>query len=244
MKKFLVFSLIIVALFSCGKNKDNEGFQYPDSKVWKHGVYSKYDAQKFEDVFDGLEVDVIYSPEKDNIYVGRVVADTSKNLTLDEWFSVLKKPAEMHYWIDFKNLSEKNVEQSIKVLNNLDEKYGFKKNAFVESKNLKVLKVVKENEFRTLLWVENIKYWKKKEHKDSVYLAKMIRSQIEELHPDAISCEYSMYPFLCDSFPEQNIHFWDTPKEFTPENVKFTKELCGNRSVKAVLVDYPTPKIF
>ena len=196
MKKFLVFSLIIVALFSCGKNKDNEGFQYPDSKVWKHGVYSKYDAQKFEDVFDGLEVDVIYSPEKDNIYVGRVVADTSKNLTLDEWFSVLKKPAEMHYWIDFKNLSEKNVEQSIKVLNNLDEKYGFKKNAFVESKNLKVLKVVKENEFRTLLWVENIKYWKKKEHKDSVYLAKMIRSQIEELHPDAISCEYSMYPFL------------------------------------------------
>lgn len=107
MKKFLVFSLIIVALFSCGKNKDNEGFQYPDSKVWKHGVYSKYDAQKFEDIFDGLEVDVIYSPEKDNIYVGRIVADTSKNLTLDEWFSVLKKPSELHYWIDFKNLSEK-----------------------------------------------------------------------------------------------------------------------------------------
>lgn len=244
MKKFLTFSLIFFTFFSCTKTDNHDGYKYPDSKVWKHGVYSKHDAEKYENAFDGLEVDVIYSPEKDNIYVGRVVADTSKNLTLDEWLSVLREPDEMHYWIDFKNLSESNVEQALNVLNNLDEKYGFKKNAFVESKKLEVLKVVKENGFRTLLWVENIKYWKRKEHKDSVYLAKLIRSQIEELKPDAISCEYSMYPFLCDSFPEQNIHFWDTPKEFTTENVEFTKELCGNKSVKAVLVDYPTPEIF
>lgn len=245
MKRLSAY-LILLLFFSCNnkKNEDTGTYNYPSSKVWKHGVYSKYDAQNYEDIFDGLEVDVIYSPEKDNIYVGRVVADTSKNLTLDEWFSVLKKPDKMHYWIDFKNLSEKNVEQAMKVLNNLDVKYGFKKNAFVESKKLEVLKAVKENGFHTLLWVENIKYWRKKEHKDSVYLAKMIRSQIEELNPDAISCEYSLYPFLCDSFPEQNIHFWDTPKEFTPENVEFTKELCGNESVKVVLVDYPTGEIF
>ena len=244
MKKFLVFSLIIVALFSCGKNKDNEGFQYPDSKVWKHGVYSKYDAQKFEDIFDGLEVDVIYSPEKDNIYVGRVLADTSKNLTLDEWFSVLKKPNKMHYWIDFKNLSEKNAQQALDVLNILDEKYRIKGNTFVENKNIDALKIVKENGFHTLLWVENLNYWRTKQHKDSVYLVKLIRSQIEELQPDAISCEYTLHQLLCDSFPDQNIHLWDTPKKYTPENVEFTKKLCEHESVKVVLVDYPTDEIF
>ncbi|MBR4155474.1 MAG: hypothetical protein IKU01_02060 [Bacteroidales bacterium] len=33
----------------------------------------------------------------------------------------------------------------------------------------------------------------------------------------------------------------DTPKAFTPKNVEFTKEICSNKSVKVVLVDYPTP---
>ena len=174
MNRILFLLLILISLSSCN-NIDNN----PDSKVWKHGVYSKDDAQKYEDIFDGLEVDVIYSQEKNDIYVGRVVADTSKDLTLNEWLSVIKKPKKMNYWIDFKNLSEKNVEQAMTILNCLDAKYGIKEKAFVESKNLKVLKIVKENGFRTLLWVENIKYWKRKEHKDSVYLAKMIRSQIE-----------------------------------------------------------------
>ena len=53
-----------------------------------------------------------------------------------------------------------------------------------------------------------------------------------------------MFPLLCDTFPEQNIHFWDTPKDYTPENVEFTKKLCENESVKVVLVDYPTADIF
>lgn len=80
--------------------------------------------------------------------------------------------------------------------------------------------------------------------KDTIFVMNKIRSQIEELHPDAISCEYTMFPLLCDTFPEQNIHFWDTPKDYTPENVEFTKKLCENESVKVVLVDYPTADIF
>ena len=48
-----------------------------------------------------------------------------------------------------------------------------------------------------------------------------------------------MFPILCDSFPEQKIHFWDTPKKYTPENVEFTKKICQNENVKIVLVDYP-----
>ena len=75
MKKIILSIFVISLLISCDKS-----FRYPDSKTWKHGVYSKNDAQSFEGVFDGLEVDVIYTPEKDDIYVGRVVADTSKKI--------------------------------------------------------------------------------------------------------------------------------------------------------------------
>lgn len=90
----ILLSIIVFTLFSCeNKNYVNsKKYDYPDSKVWKHGVYSKYEARDLEGIFDGLEVDVIYSPEKDDIYVGRTVDDTSKNQTLDDWMSILKEP--------------------------------------------------------------------------------------------------------------------------------------------------------
>lgn len=225
-------------LLSCDNNK-----KY-NSKLWKHGVYSKYEAQRLEGVFSGLEVDVIYSPEKNDIYVGRVVADTIKNQTLDDWLSFLKEPSKTYYWIDFKNLSAENAAQAFEVLNPLTEKYGIDKVTFVESQDLEALKIAKENDYQTILWVENLHYWTKRYLKDTIFVMNKIRTQIEELQPDAISCEYTMFPLLCDTFPEQNIHFWDTPKDYTPENVEFTKKLCKNKSVKVVLVDYPTSEIF
>jgi len=247
MNKLLLLILSVFFLSSCGNKKtyeDSKEFSYPGSKLWKHGVYSKYQAQKLEGIFDGLEVDVIYSPEKNNIYVGRTLADTSKNQTLDDWFSILKEPSKTYYWIDFKNLSMKNAELAFAVLNPLVEKYGIEDVTFVESKDLDALKIAKENNYLTILWVENLHYWKKRQLKDTIFVINKIRSQINELHPDAISCEYTMFPLLCDTFPEQNIHFWDTPKKFTPENVEFTKKMCENKSVKVILVDYPTPAIF
>lgn len=247
MKKILILILTFSVVFSCDNKKTNEylkSFDYPDSKIWKHGVYSKYQAQELEGVFDGFEVDVIYSPEKNDIYVGRVVADTVKNQTLDDWFSVLKEPGKTCYWIDFKNLSKKNANQAFAVLNPLMEKYGIWEVSFVESQDLEALKIAKKNKYHTILWVENLHYWKKRQLKDTIFVMNKIRSQINELQPDAISCEYTMFPLLCDTFPEQNIHFWDTPKDYTPENVEFTKKLCGNESVKVVLVDYPTSKGF
>ena len=236
MKRILIPLVIILSFVSCNKK-----FDYPESKIWKHGVYSKYEAQELEGVFDGLEVDVIYSLEKDNIYVGRVEADTSKNLPLDEWFAMLKEPDKMCYWIDFKNLSADNVNQALDVLDVLVEKYQIYDKFFVENQSVDVLKIVKGKKYSTMLWVDNLYYWNKK---DTASVIKKIRSQIDVLHPDAISCEYTMFPLLCDSFPEQNVHFWDTPKDYTHENVEFTKKLCENPSVKVVLVDYPTPEIF
>lgn len=226
-------------MLSCQKK-----YKYPEAKLWKHGVYSKWEAKELEGVFDGLEVDVIYSPEKNDIYVGRIVADTSKNQTLDDWMSILKKPKKMSFWIDFKNLSKENANSALDVFDSITNKYNIHDNCFIESQDIEALKIVKERNYFTTLWVENLHYWKKRSLKDTIFVMNKIRSQINELQPDAISCEYTMFPLLCDSFPEQNIHFWDTPKDYTPENVQFTKKLCENESVKVVLVDYPTPELF
>ncbi len=245
MKKIILISLTLFLLFSCKEqSSDKKTFDYPESKVWKHGVYSKYEARDLEGVFDGLEVDVIYSPEKNDIYVGRVVADTSKNQTLDDWFTVFKEPEKMSFWIDFKNLSADNANSAFNVLDIIVEKYKIHNRFFIESQDIKALQLAKERNYFTMLWVENLHYWKKRSLKDTIFVMKKIRKQINDIQPDAISCEYTMFPLLCDSFPEQNIHFWHTPKDYTPENVEYTKKICENESVKVVLVDYPTDEIF
>ena len=235
----LIFN--ILSLSSCQDKADKGEFSYPKSKVWKHGVYSKYDAAKYEDIFDGLEVDIVYSTEKDGLFIGREEYDANKNESFDEWLAMLKRPEKIKYWIDFKNLSNKNCDKAVASLENLATKYGIKDNIMIESQDMKALQHAKKQGFHVILWVDNIHYWSHRTHDDSISVCKSIRKKINRLHPDAISCEFTAYPMLCDSFPEQNIHFWDTPKDFTEENIKHTQMLCREKSVKVVLVDYPQP---
>lgn len=234
--------LVILSLASCQRRANDTEFQYPKSKIWKHGVYSKFDAAKYENVFDGLEVDIVYSSEKDNLFIGRVEDDANKGVLFDDWLAVLNKPSKLKYWIDFKNLSKDNCDNAIACLDKIVAKYRIKNNVLVENQDIDALRHAKNQGFHVILWVDNLHYWKSPHTKnDSISICKTIRNKINSLHPDAISCEFTAYPMLCDSFPEQNIHFWDTPKDFTDENVRHTQKLCRNKSVKVVLVDYPQP---
>lgn len=219
-----------------------ESFNYPESKIWKHGVYSKYDAAKYENVFDGMEVDIVYSTEKDDLFIGREESDADKNESFDAWLAMLENPAKPRLWIDFKNLSKENCTQAIASLNRLIDKYGIKNNVMVESQDVEALKYAKNSGFYVILWVDNLHYWREPHsHHDSVSICHTIRYKINKLHPDAISSEFTAYPMLCDSFPNENIHFWDTPKDFNEENIRHTQMLCREKSVKVVLVDYPQP---
>lgn len=234
----LLKNIEIEIVGTCSDTID-KGFEYPESKIWKHGVYSKHDAAKYENVFDGLEVDLIYSSAKDDIFIGRVESDADKNALFTDWLSMLKNPRKMSLWIDFKNLSTDNDSAALIRLNDIVGKYNIKDKVMVESQDVKALLKAKKEGFYVILWVDNLHYWRHHTTEDSISICKTIRHKINILQPDAISCEFTMYPLLCDTFPEQNIHFWDTPKDYTEENVKFTQKLCREKSVKVVLVDYP-----
>lgn len=240
--KLIYFGIAIILLSSVSCRKTSNDFCFTMSKIWKHGVYSKHDAAKYEKLFDGLEVDIVYSTEKDDLFIGRVEDDVQKAEYFDDWFAMLKHPAKLKYWIDFKNLSKENCVKAIASLDKITSKYGIKNNVLVENQDLDALNHAKQSGFHVILWVDNLHYWRGPHTKnDSISICKTIRAKIEKVHPDAISSEFTAYPMLCDTFPEQNILFWDTPKDFTDENVRHTQELCRNKSVRVVLVDYPHP---
>ena len=80
MKNNIYIILIALVFLSCAResNYPDSKINYPDSKIWKHGVYSKYDAQKFEDIFDGHQqlVQAIFDTSYMlNAYIKGVVND-------------------------------------------------------------------------------------------------------------------------------------------------------------------------
>ena len=241
MRRFLLLSLVVIAFFSCDKKEDVAGFQYPDSKVWKHRVNSIEELKEAVENFDGIEVDIFYHPKRKDIYVGHSYADSVNNLRFDDFLSSMNdsKKKDLCYWLDFKHLDEKNAEQAIPALDIIVEKHKIKDKLFVESYSQKALKTAKGNGYFTMLWVTSLSYKEYKTLNDTITVMDNIRNCINNVKPDAISCVSAMFPILCDSFPEQKIHFWDTPKKYTPENVEFTKNICQNENVKIVLVDYP-----
>lgn len=244
IKKDIVFIINTVfvgllLLSSCQKNIKKE-FKYPDSKVWKHGVYSKYEAAECEGVFKGLEVDLVYLPDRDDIYIGRSEEDAPYNDSFDDWLAILEKPQELSFWLDFKNLNSRNCKKALARLDKLTSKYNIKDVVMIESQDIKPLKYAQQEGYHVILWVDDL-FWRRHERQDSIEVCRNIRKKINTLRPDAISGSYRMYPILCDTFPEQNIHYWDTPKDYSEENAEFTRELCRNHSVKVVLVNYDKP---
>ena len=107
----------------------------------------------------------------------------------------------------------------------------------VESWDPLALQTVKDSGLRVILWVEN-NWWTGRSDKD---WAETLRGQINALHPDALSGDYHMFPLLPNTFPDENIHIWDTPREYNDTNVAHSRLIARHPSVRVVLVDYPEP---
>ena len=238
--KRLLFNLFIICLLivaSCNKPNEKSFYVYPQSKIWFHGANDTIVAQQKSLLFSGLELDVNYSEFQDELFIGHELYDTINRITLRQWFDALDAPQNNHYWVDMKNLTPTNALAISNIIGSIANDFGVAEQLLVEHTDENALKVLKDNGLHVILWVENT-YWTHTPDKD---WKRSTQRQIDLLHPDALSCEYRMYPLLTQSFPKQNIHFWDTPKQPTEENIVFTRTLCRESNVKVVLVDYPEP---
>ncbi len=229
----------IIVLFCCmGFIACNHSFTYPESKVWAHEIDDTNALKIKQDLFDGVECNLNYSEYQNQIFIGHELYDTAKNVTLDHWFSIIQNPQKLHYWLDAKNLNENNAEAFLKIVKDVAKKYHVTNNILVESRNPNVIRKVKSEGIKTILWVENFHYWKTY---DTLSWYNGVKKDIQTTEPFAISCEYTMFPVLSDSFPNCNVHFWNTPAEKNPESVKRTIDMCKAPNVKIVLVDFDEP---
>lgn len=239
----LFLMCILIILSGCLHNKpsnDDSSVAYAD-KFWAHKADDTLSAQTKQKNFKGIEVDLVYSESQNEIFVGHELVDTTGSLTFEMWMAALSNPAKTKFWLDMKNVNETNAERISNIILAVTEKYGITRNVMVENMDWKALKIVKSKGLPVLLWVDNIYWWGEK---DTLEWYRITKQHIEALQPMGISCEYRMYPLLTDSFPDQNIHFWHTPADATPENLAFDRHLAKENSVKVILVDYDKPVEF
>ena len=246
------FFLAIINLVSCqdgmvsdsvtnkADDSTNQGYsiEFVMSKVWAHEVDDTNTAKIKQKLFDGLELNLNYSEYQNQIFIGHELYDTAKNVTLETWFSALDNPQKNCYWLDCKNISPQNAEAFLAIIKTVAQKHHVTDKIFIESRNPHVIKIVNNAHLKTILWVENFHYW---QTYDTLSWYKTVKKDIEKANPYAISCEYTMFPILTDSFPNMNVHFWNTPAAKNPESVKRTIDMCRTPNVKVVLVDFDEP---
>ena len=210
-------------------------FEYPQSKFWAHGVSTVALGRERSPLFDGLEVDINYSEYQDLVFMGHELYDTIHGLTLDMWLDSLPQPVANCIWLDTKNITPDNASRIAHRILAAVGRHGIQHKVMVENWDMEALRIVKDSGLHVILWVDN-PYWSGRSRED---WKEWTDTQIEFLHPDALSGDFHIFPLLPDTYPEQNIHIWDTPRTYDDTNVAHSLHIAAHPAVKVVLVDYP-----
>jgi hypothetical protein len=214
-------------------------FSFSPNKIWAHRVNSIEEVEKKHQLFEGMEIDLIYSNFANNFYVAHNEQDTLRKIFLEDWINHIPNPAKNWYWFDLKNLNKKNAEAIVSLLVTILNRYGIFHKTICESKNEKGLAVLKREGLAISYWISSDVAFRK--ITGNWFWKKRVERKIALLKPNALSSFEWMHPLLDASFPNENILYWYLPENETPEDVALLKELCGVPNVKVILVDYDAP---
>ena len=135
-KFLLIFVLSTLYIFFYQLSFDitvDSSFYSSDDKLWAHRVLNPSDAKSLSKEFNGVEIDVFFNSKLSCFEVKH--HGQFSELTLSEYYS-LTKTINLKYWIDFKNLSKKNANKSIELLNSIFIDENSKNDVIIESKNI------------------------------------------------------------------------------------------------------------
>jgi hypothetical protein len=244
MRVYLFILSLFFLLTGCNhtpvENSNIENnFSFSPHKIWAHRVNTIEEVEKKHQLFEGMEIDLIYSKSINNFYVAHNEKDTLRGILLEDWIAHITKPEKNWYWLDLKNLNKKNAEAIAALLVKTLNRYGIFDKTICESKDIKGLVTLKKNGLAVSYWIDSDVSLRK--ITGNTIWKKRIEKNIASLKPDALSSFDWMHPLLDVSFPNENILYWHFPENENAENIEFLKQLCRVPNVKVVLVDYDAP---
>lgn len=209
-------------------------YNFPENRFWAHRINNPEQAKEVLAHCNGIETDVFYVEEERQFKTGH---DKPSDLSLDDFFKNINNAHRYYYWIDFKNLSEPIAAEAAAEMKRIVQKYHLEKKVIVESKKVDLLTHFHTQDIFTSYWVDNKKIIMHLLARNK--LAKKIKEQLEQYHPDVLSGSHRMNWFFQRHFKTYNIHLWSTSvsKKAVLNNIY---KISSFNNVKIILVDYNT----
>ena len=244
-----IFAYLVLFLIV---NKQNQLFRYLYSeKVWVHRVNSVEKLTEVNNLFTGVELDVMFMNTKGIFDVNHPPAK-SIDLSLFEYLSSIKDGSVGYFWLDFKNLTPVNIEPSYKRLDSIRGILNLKKEQFIiESRYPENLNTFRENGYRTSYYLPSRLYQLNTEELKAKLVD--IEHRIATNKTTYISANFNHYGIMKRSFPEQNVLIWPYKYEqewyYNPitlfknlKKVYYKYRVLSNDKVNVVLFTYEAEK--
>ena len=209
-------------------------------KIWVHRVNSIEKLSEVSNHFSGVEVDVVFL---DSLQVFDVShpPTPSINLNLKEYLQSCSN-SQMHFWIDFKNLSITNFNTALNRLNEILDQLSIERSrVIVESPRVWQLSRYQDAGYSTSYYLNWPGLYKMDEGllEESIETIKSYTDNDEKIF---ISSNYHDYTIMKHYFPKQQKLLWLTgnEKEYSIAIMErlYLYKILMDESVKVLLVQY------
>ncbi|MCO6494803.1 MAG: hypothetical protein J5I91_03860 [Bacteroidetes bacterium] len=205
-------------------------------KIWVHRVNSIERLKETAPLYSGVEVDILYIPEKANFDVSHPPAG-STGVTLYN-FIKSNPNKSTHYWLDLKNLDSTVSAGALSRLLSICKDLSINKDFFIiESDNPKELKVFSDSGFKTSYYLHYPGLYTLSEAELLTQLS-IIKGNMK-YYTTYISSPFHDYEILKQYFPEKEKLLWmaESKLKFRDELQKslYALKVASDPKVKVIL---------
>jgi hypothetical protein len=202
------------------------------SKIWAHRVNSIEKLNEVNEIFNGVEFDVVFL-EAENRFDVNHPPTKSIGLSLLKYLTSIKNTSTNQFWVDFKNLTSENMNKSLLKLDSICQITKIKRKQFIiESTNPEHLELFQDLGYQTSFYLPTSLCNANRTLKENILHD--IKLKISLYPTSYISMDKCNYELINRSFPEQKKLLWLLPYQ-EPYSIN---PLTNLRKIKNILYKY------
>lgn len=243
LSKKILFPVLFVFITSCFLYYQYKVYNYTvleiifpiKNKFWLHRTNDISRLHRFKNKYCGFEIDINWYEQTNEFDVSHDKRDIKYIYKLENIFKNI--PKDKKIWLDFKNLTSENAEQSINKIENIIKLYNIRKqNIIIESNNYTKLKTFKDHGFYTSYYIPVDESFLKSKS-GNVIFKRRVNDAILSGNIDAVSFPIEYYNTIKSLNFHGDLLTWASSTRYYMFYIKNNlKTVLNDQQVKVILV--------